>query len=252
MNWVDHFEENRRRNREIDAAIDWRTDTTLSPHTARIIGHSLQRFEIGERGDGDVLLGKARIGDPHYARALELFVAEEQQHARLLSRSLEHLGVPPLAHHWSNAVFVSARRMSSLRWEVMVLAVAEVVALSYYAAMSRCGDRAVESMSRRILDDEHHHVAFQIDSLSKGFESTPKAMIALLRACWLVLATGATAAVTLDHGAALRACGWTRARFVRDAWRNFRRVSPEAFPVRINRRRRSPLDPIAATSGTPA
>lgn len=249
MNWVDHFERNRKRNREIDAAINWRGDTVLSAESASAIGRSLQRFEIGERGDGEVLLRKARTGDPHYARALELFVAEEQQHAHLLGRSLEHLDVPPLSQHWSNSAFVSARRMFTLRWEVMVLTVAEVIALSYYAAMSQCGDPAVEAMSMRILDDEHHHVAFQIDSLREGFASTPRTARTLLRVCWMLVAAGATAAVALDHGPALRVCGWTRARFSRDAWRNFRQVSRESL---LTRRRRSAPGQIPVASGMPA
>lgn len=139
--------------------------------------------------------------------------------------------------------------MFTLRWEVMVLTVTEVVAVSYYAAMARCGDAAVEAMSKRILDDERHHVAFQIDSLQNQFASTPRSVKVLLRACWMVLAAGATAAVAMDHGPALRACGWTRARFSRDTWRTFRQVSREAL---LTRRRRSAPDQIPAMSGTPA
>ncbi|MBA0044841.1 ferritin-like domain-containing protein [Mycobacteroides sp. LB1] len=246
--WVAHFERNRRLNREIDAAINWRADTALPSETALAVGRSLQRFEIGERGDGEVLLRKARAGDPEYAKALELFVAEEQQHAHLLGRSLEHLGVPPLSTHWSNSVFVTARRMFTLRWEVMVLTVAEVIALSYYGALSQCGDPAVEAMSRRIVDDEHQHVAFQIDSLQRGFIRMPIGMRMLVRGIWMILAAGTTAVVLLDHGGALRVCGWTRARFARAAGRDFRRVSRDAL---LSRRKRSAPDPIPAVSGMP-
>ena len=74
-----------------------------------------------------------------YLRAAELFVAEEQQHAALLLRLLGYLDGQPMRTHWSDAVFVRLRRLMGLRTELMVLTVAEVVALSYYGGLAEAG-----------------------------------------------------------------------------------------------------------------
>lgn len=42
-----------------------------------------------------------------------------------------------MSRHWSDAIFVRLRRLLGLRTELMVLTVAEVVALSYYGAWLR-------------------------------------------------------------------------------------------------------------------
>ena len=97
----------------------------------------VRRFQLGESGHREQLLRKAtRAGDPEYLRAAELFVAEEQQHAALLLRLLGHLGGTPLRTHWSDVAFVRLRRLMGLRTELMVLTVAEVVALSYYGGLA--------------------------------------------------------------------------------------------------------------------
>ncbi|MEN0138128.1 MAG: hypothetical protein AAGC80_23455 [Rhodococcus sp. (in: high G+C Gram-positive bacteria)] len=53
------------------------------------VGRSLQKFQVGESGDGAYLMAKAdAAGDTDYADAVRLFVAEEQDHARMLAALL--------------------------------------------------------------------------------------------------------------------------------------------------------------------
>jgi hypothetical protein len=128
---------------------------------------SIRRFQLGESGDGEQLLSKAaKAGDPEYLDAARLFVGEEQQHAALLLRLLGYLGGEPMRKHWSDAVFVRLRRLMGLRTELMVLTVAEVVALSYYGGLAADGpDPVVRAVAARIVADEHPHVRFQQDRL---------------------------------------------------------------------------------------
>ncbi len=188
---------------------------------------SVRRFQLGESGDGEQLLRKAaRAGDPEYTRAAELFVAEEQQHAVLLMRLLGYLDGQPMLEHWSDAVFVRLRRLLGLRTELMVLTVAEVVALSYYGGLAAAGpDAVVRAVADRIVADEHPHVRFQQDRLQAGFAESGVVVRALAFAFWWLTAIGATVVVSFDHGPLLDAIGYRRTRFIRDVLADFAKVA---------------------------
>ena len=148
--WVDHFEQNKAVHAEVDAAIAFDGQCDIPDSVRPPLIESIRRFQLGESGDGEQLLGKAeRAGDPDYLRAAQLFVAEEQQHAALLMRLLGYLGGQPMQTHWSDAVFVRLRRLMGLRTELMVLTVAEVVALSYYGGLATLGPRCGRAGGRR-------------------------------------------------------------------------------------------------------
>ena len=115
------------------AQPDWAGGTDLTPAVVL----SLQRFQVGESGDGAHLIAKADLsGDTDYAAAVRLFVAEEQNHARMLAALLRAGGHGTVDRHWSDTVFVHLRRLIGLRLEVMILAIAEVIALRYYRALA--------------------------------------------------------------------------------------------------------------------
>ncbi|MFE9745814.1 hypothetical protein ACFYOT_12980 [Saccharothrix saharensis] len=63
----------------------------------------MQKFQVGEAGDGANLIAKAD-GEGDYSRAVRLFVAEEQNHARLLALLLSSAGATTIAGHWSAPV----------------------------------------------------------------------------------------------------------------------------------------------------
>ena len=60
-----------------------------------------------------------------YREALDFFIAEEQEHARLMGEVLDRMNAPRLRWHWSDWAFERVRRLLGLRMEVMVLLVAE-------------------------------------------------------------------------------------------------------------------------------
>ncbi len=224
--WVEHFEQNMLVHEEVDAAIDFSGRCQISDSVRPPLIESIRRFQLGESGDGEQLLAKAvRAGDPEYLRAAELFVAEEQQHAALLLRLLGYLDGSPMRTHWSDAVFVRLRRLMGLRTELMVLTVAEVVALSYYGGLaSRGPDAVVRAVADRIVADEHPHVRFQVDRLRAGFATSRIGARALAFAFWWVTAIGATVVVSFDHGPLLDAIGYRRTRFIRDVLTDFAKV----------------------------
>ncbi|MEJ3652675.1 ferritin-like domain-containing protein [Actinomycetes bacterium KLBMP 9759] len=231
--------------REFEAAAaarpadpDWARGARLPPALAA----SLQRFQVGEAGDGANLIGKAdRSGDPGYATAVRLFVAEEQDHARMLGLLLNAGGVALIGSHWSDAVFVALRRALGLRTELMVLMAAELIALRYYRALrDGAPDPLVREVSGRILADEERHVPFHVDRLRSGFATLPAPARVLVAAAWWALFCGVAVVVAWDHGPALVATGVRRRVFLRDVLRLVRQVVGEVFapaPVPVGRGR---------------
>ncbi|MFE1949005.1 ferritin-like domain-containing protein [Streptomyces sp. NPDC059524] len=211
--WVRDFEEARERRAALGDP-DWTRGATLP----RALVRSVQRFQVGEDGDGGALLAKAaRAGDPSYTRAARLFVAEEQNHARLLAEVLGAAGAGTLRSHWSDAVFVRLRRLLGLRLELLVLMIAEVVALRYYRALrDGAPDPLLAEVAGRILADEERHVPFHCRRLREGFAGLPRPAVRLVVRGWRVLLGAAAWVVAADHGAALRRCGVTRRAFVHE------------------------------------
>ncbi|WP_428951668.1 ferritin-like domain-containing protein [Streptomyces sp. cg35] len=211
--WVRDFEA-AREERAAGGDPEWERGARLPAALVR----SVQRFQVGEDGDGAELLAKAeRAGDPEYTAAARLFVAEEQNHARLLAAVLTAAGANTLGAHWTDAAFVRLRRLLGLRLELLVLMVAEVVALRYYRAL-RDGspDPLLAEVAGRILADEERHVPFHCRRLREGFARLPRPAKRAVTTAWRALLAGAAVVVAADHGGALRRCGVTRRAFVRD------------------------------------
>ncbi|MFC9499895.1 ferritin-like domain-containing protein [Streptomyces sp. NPDC056982] len=211
--WVRDFEVERER-RATAPEPAWERGARVHP----AIWRSVRRFHVGESGDGANLIAKAdRAGDATYARAVRLFVAEEQNHARLLGLLLGAGGVPPLTSHWSDTVFVRLRRLLGLRLELLVLMVAEVVALRYYRALRDGTDDALTTrVAGAILADEERHVPFHCERLREAFARMPRRVGRLALLGWRALLLSAALVVAGDHGSALRGFGVGRVRFVRD------------------------------------
>ncbi|MDQ0994694.1 ferritin-like domain-containing protein [Streptomyces sp. V3I7] len=219
--WVRHFEEERERG-EAQGDPDWAQRATLPP----TVWASIQRFQVGEDGDGANLVGKAdEAGDAAYAQAVRLFVAEEQNHARLLALLLSAGGMPTLGGHWSDTVFVRLRRLMGLRLELLVLMIAEVVALRYYRALrDGTGDALTSEVAGRILADEQRHVPFHCERLHASMAELPRITRRPVLALWRVLLLAACLVVTADHGSALRRLGVGRLRFAADVMASSRAV----------------------------
>ncbi|MCK9901424.1 ferritin-like domain-containing protein [Frankia sp. Cpl3] len=190
------------------------------------LARSLARFQLGEGSDGAGLIGAATAaGDGDYLAAARLFVAEEQDHARLLGRLLAVAGRPTVAAHWSDSVFRLLRRRAGVSRELMVLMVAEVCALRYYRAVrDGAADPLAREVAARVLADEEQHVPFHVQRLRVDLAARPAAVRAGLAAAWWMLFLPAAAAVAADHGAALRLLDVRPTRFLADAIALFRPV----------------------------
>lgn len=211
--WVRTFEALAVR-RLVEGDPDWTDGARLD----RAVARSLQRFQVGEAGDGANLIAKAEsAGDGTYTDAVRLFVAEERNHARLLALLLGAADVDTIAGHWTDAVFVRLRRALGLRLELMVLFVAEVIALRYYRAVrDGTDDPLTTTVAARILADEERHVPFHCQRLRIAFAEMPRVVRPIVTGMWRMVLVGAAVTVAHDHGSALRRLGVGRREFVTD------------------------------------
>src|SRR5437762_3982031 len=185
MNWLNYFERNRRDRLH----IPWHLSLNLDESLRRPLIHSLQRFQLGESGEGTHLRTHATAtGDENFAAAIELFVKEEQEHARLMAGILRRLRAPLLEKHWSDGCFMFARRLFGLKEELLVLLLPEMIAKRYFRALhDGTTDPLLRAIFAQICHDEDGHVAFHIETLQNLLEGWPWWKRALVRASWRVL-----------------------------------------------------------------
>jgi hypothetical protein len=209
--WLRYFEHNRHQRLRISPGHAFEPE----PHLRGPLIRSLQRFQIGESGEGRHLRRRAATtGDAEYEKCIDLFIREEQEHSRLQAGILDALGAPLLRRHWSNSCFVLLRRLFGLEEELLVLLVPEMIAQRFFCALrDGTSDPGLRAVFGRIVSDEDGHVAFHVDFLRRRFASMPLARRVLLRAGWRVIFRSACLVVMMDHRAALRAVGVSLAAF---------------------------------------
>jgi hypothetical protein len=229
--WAAYFAERR------DRPLAGHLDAPFPERPGRAaVARSLARFELGESGDGARLKRlAAATGDADYQRAIELFVLEENQHARWLTQLRERFGGEPITSHWSDRAFVLLRHVGGLRLELSVLLTAELIALSYYRVLRLAyPDPALAAVCDRILLDERGHVAFHRATMPAG---TPPG--------WRAFVAATAAVVAWDHRAVLALAGVGRAAFVRETLRRAAkpgRPRHAARHARQTRRAQLPLE----------
>ena len=77
--WLNYFEHNRRHRND----IPWERTIQVPPQLLPPLINSLQKFQVGESGEGRHLRKQAATTlDSTYQAAIDLFIKEEQEHAR--------------------------------------------------------------------------------------------------------------------------------------------------------------------------
>jgi hypothetical protein len=221
--WYDHFLE----NRNTSDRLPWRDSNHLSPGELRLVARSIQQFQIGEyaRGRGFVRRAKAHaiLGrDPWFLQALELFIAEEQEHSGILGRYLDREQIPRLSNHWLDGIFRRLRKLAGLEACTAVLVTAEVLAVPFYQALrDATGSRLLRSICVRILCDEAAHLNYQ--ALTIGLLRGPlsERKRAMHSACHSTLFHSTALLLWQQHRSVFRAAGWDFRRFWNDARRAF-------------------------------
>jgi|RhiMethySRZTD1v2_1073278.scaffolds.fasta_scaffold860416_2 hypothetical protein len=236
--WLNYFQQNRK-NR---LPVPWERGIDIDTPLRGLLIRSLQKFQLGESGEGRRLRRHAvATGDQPYAAAIDLFIKEEQEHARLMGEVLRLLNAPLLKSDWTDNCFILLRHLFGLHQELMVLLLPEMIAKRYFRALHEgtC-DPVLRAVTAQIRQDEEGHVAFHVEYLRGAFESMPFLRRILAQVAWRAAFRATCLAVLLDHGALLRAVGVAPREFWRDCGLIFDEVAAGIFspphvlaPVRL-------------------
>jgi hypothetical protein len=225
--WLNYFEHNRA-NR---LPVPWERRIEAEPHLRAPLIRSLQKFQLGESGEGRKLKNHARkTGDMAYIAAIDLFIKEENEHARLMGKILCELNAPLIEKHWGDSCFIFIRQLFGLHQELMVLLLPEMIAKCYFRALhDGTSDPVLRAVFAQIARDEDGHLAFHIEFLRRAFEkmSFTKKILALV--IWRLVFRATCIVVMLDHGKVLRAAGMKQQKFWRDCGQIFDEVAAGIF-----------------------
>ena len=225
--WLNYFEWNRKHR----DTIPWENGVQIEPHLREPFIRSLQKFQVGESGEGRKLRRHAaETGDATYATAIELFVKEEQEHARLMAEILKRLNAPLLTGDWTDHCFVLLRHLFGLHQELFILLLPEMIAKRYFRTLhDGTSDQVVRAVCAQILHDEDGHVAFHVEYLRRVCTEMSFSRRIAAQILWRIAFRATCLVVLLDHRAVLRACGVSLEGFWHDCGKLFDEAAAGIF-----------------------
>jgi hypothetical protein len=211
--WLRHYQANRLNRPE----PEWGQPCALPVDLREMLAISLSHFQLGESGGGSFLIREASgTCDADDLAALDLFVKEEAEHARLLARLVQRLGGRLIRRHWTHRLFKLARRAGGFHFEIQMLLTAEIVGTAYYELVDRgVHDAPLHAAIGLMLRDEASHVAFHLDRLKARWRDWLPVERTVWELQFQALILLAVRAAWLDHGRCLRALGFGREDFQR-------------------------------------
>jgi len=230
--------------------IPWEKGVHVEERLRLPLVRSLQRFQLGESGEGRHLRQRAaQTGDAAYAACVELFIQEEQEHARLMARVILGLNGSLLKTHWSESWFVGMRHLIGLHAQLLVLLAPEMIARRYFRVLYEAtGEPVLRAVFAQILRDEEGHLAFHADFLNRAFSRLSFRQRILLLVGWRAMFDLVCLAMLIDHRSMLRAAGVSLGAFWRECGCIFDEVAASIFsPAHVLRA--SEVSPQTSTSG---
>jgi hypothetical protein len=221
--WRRHFLQ----NRGIMHTLPWTEPQRLTAAERRLAARSIQQFQLGEFAHGRGFMRRASghpaLGsDPQWLPALQLFIAEEQEHSNILGRYLDREGIPRLEGHWLDGMFRRLRKLAGLELCAAVLVTAETLAIPFYQALrDATHSPLLRAICVRILCDEAAHLKFQALTLGLIRHRLGKRARAIRSFGHAVLFHGTALLLWQQHCRVFRAAHWNFQRFWNEAGREF-------------------------------
>jgi hypothetical protein len=214
--WVAHFQANHENRPE----PDWDAPITLPPEVIAPLLRSLEQFQLGDGGGPAYLIARNReeflAQDEGTRQLVDLWFAEEREHARLLGEAVARFGGTCITKHWSFTAFCATRKWFGVRFELTVLLLTEIVSTVYYRMLLRhANDPALRAMCRLILRDEIGHVSFHRDRLARLARAGTATFGRLWAIRFRLLGLAAATMLWANHAPGLKAVGVTRRTFYR-------------------------------------
>ena len=161
--WFDYFQSNLQVKR-----INWNQPAALTNDELTNVFRSLQAWQLGETSEGKDLINAskryaAKIDDPFYVQAIELFIKEEQKHGNNLGRFLDMINQPRIKKDLGDSLFRKIRHLNtSMEWWTLAVITVESAAQIFYQSLKEiCTD---------ILIDEAPHIQFQMERFKVIFQ----------------------------------------------------------------------------------
>jgi hypothetical protein len=222
--WIEHFTRNKQNRPE----PDWSAPANIPRGVLAPMLRSVEQFRLGDGGGPASLIAfnreKFRGRTDEMRQIVDLWFAEEAEHARLLGCAVRRFGGRILTSHWSFTAFCLCRRVLGVRFELQVLTLTELVSTGYYRMLRRHSpDGPLAAMCELILRDEAGHVAFQRDRLADAGCPKPGLPGWLWRIQFLACGYAAGTVLWISHAPCLKAIGGTRAEFYSEITRQMTR-----------------------------
>ncbi len=245
--WLAHFRSQAAHPRRVPTTLD----DTLTGRERRLIGDSIATFQLGESSDGEQLRQCVRRfcdsrTDHSLEEVFDLFIAEEQRHARLLGEFMQDHEIPEIEQAITDQAFRGLRHLGGLEARLRILVTAEIIGIVYYRSLEVVTDcRRLQILCRTLVADELVHVAFESQLLLAL--KAPRSGIAkwLLGAWEHSLLTAASLAVWTTHRRVLKSAGYGPVLFLRDCHSQYAFYLKWPPALRLVRRRHQarPLSP---------
>jgi hypothetical protein len=221
---IEHFVRNKHNRRE----PDWDAPVKIPFHILAPVLRSIEQFRLGDGGGPASLIAhdaeRFRGRSEQTRRIVDLWFAEEAEHARLLGCAVKRFGGRFIQGHWSFTAFCLCRRVLGVRFELQVLTLTELVSTAYYRMLrNHSPDGTLAAMCELILRDEAGHVVFQRDRIADSGCPRPGLRGWLWRIQFLVCGYAAGTMLWVNHAPCLKAIGGTRAEFYREITRQMAR-----------------------------
>jgi hypothetical protein len=222
--WIEHFTRNRQNRPE----PDWAAPVNIPPAVLKPVLKSVEQFRLGDGGGPASLIAfnresfRGRNGE--IRSIVDLWFAEEAEHARLLGCAVKRFGGRIITSHWSFTAYCWCRRWLGVRFELQVLTLTELVSTAYYRMLRQHSpDGPLAAMCELILRDEAGHVAFQRDRLASAGCPSPGLRGWIWRLQFLACGYAAGTVLWISHASCLKAIGGTRGEFYSEVTRQMTR-----------------------------
>jgi hypothetical protein len=220
--WIAHFSRNRGNRLE----PDWTEPMTVSSEVLAPLTKSIEQFRLGDGGGPAALIAYDAEGFRNSSQEMraivDMWFAEEAEHARLLGCAVKRFNGRYISSHWSFTAFCMCRRIIGARFELQVLLLTELVSTAYYKLLrNHSPDAALTAMCELILRDEAGHVAFHRDRLMDSPATGLRGMLWEAQFCLLGYAAGTM--LWVNHGPALKAIGGSGVEYFREVGRQLQR-----------------------------
>jgi len=227
--WLQYFQDNKTARGNITIPAGVAVSKTLRLPLIR----SLQRFQIGETGEGLHLKRYAsKTGDQVYEQCIDLFIKEEQFHARVLADMIAALDSTLLSWHWSSLAFICLRRMLGLKTEIFILLVAEIIGKCFYRLCAdKLSDEALSDAFSLIVLDEIGHLEFHCAFLHSQMKTVSTTIRYFVYWSWATIFYAGCIVFIADHQRTLKALGGSPRDFLQQCARTFHRAAARALTV---------------------